>query len=97
MFRDQFHQVCGHQWGGALDATAVNPGHHLFGKLEPCIHCAIAKIQQKKMAKEMADNKAFGSRIAFDLTWCTDGTASGNECMLVVIDHVGFCLWRPHP
>ena len=26
MSRDEFHQACGHQWGGVLDATAMNLG-----------------------------------------------------------------------
>ena len=38
------------------------------------------------MTKETADDRAFGSRIAIDLTWCADGTASGNACVLVEID-----------
>ena len=69
-----------------MDATAINLGCHLFRKLKPCIHCARAKIQQKKTAKE-TDDKAFDSRIALDLTWCADRTASGNECVLVMIDY----------
>ena len=32
MSRDKFHQACGHQWGGVLDATAMNLGHNVFGK-----------------------------------------------------------------
>ena len=57
MSRDKFHQACGHQWGGVLDVTAMNLGHHSFGKLKPCIHCARAKMQQKKIAKETAEDR----------------------------------------
>ena len=87
MSTDQFHQACFHQWGKVLDATAINLGHHLFRKLKPCMHCARAKIQQKKTAKETVDDRAFGSRIAFDLIWCADRTAMGNELVLVMIDY----------
>ena len=45
-----------------------------------------SKTQQKKTAKETADDKVHGSRIAMDLTWCADGTAAGNECMMAMID-----------
>ena len=67
--------------------TTMNLGHHSFRKLKPCIHCARAKMKQKKIAKETAEDRVQGSRIGMDLTWCAERTAAGNECTMAMTDY----------
>ena len=69
MNRNKFHEMSTHQWSGNLDKTAEVMGYVLTGKLKDCLHCARAKIKQKKMNKiEQGGNLKQGSRIAMDMT-----------------------------
>ena len=60
----------------------------MTGKIKDCIHCARAKMKQKKMTKETdGEDLEWGTRIAMDITSCGEISAAGNKYAHVKIDY----------
>ena len=77
-----------HQWEGNLDRTAEAMGFILTGKSKECLHCARAKMKQKKMNKiEQGGNFEPGTRVAMDMTSSKTKSLGGKNIAHVIIDY----------
>ena len=86
--REFFHKAASHQCNAQLNKTAEKMGYRLTGKIKDCIHCARAKMKQKKIPKKAdEEDLEWGTRIAMDITSCGEKSAAGNKYARVKIDY----------
>jgi hypothetical protein len=81
-----FHRSMGHIHRDALSKTTAYYGVKLWGKLEPCYECSLAKIRRMNLCKETKSKSTVpGERLLMDISSVRADSLGGASS--------GYLLW----